>query len=411
MKKLKEMSVSELQLRHKELKEQANVINDKIEAESRCMSKDEEKEWDTIMSEADSIKRELKIRSMSEDEEVRNSALYARATAPTIYENTKERQAAGAAFRRMVSDGHGSVKIELRETISATGTTEVGDAIPVLIQDFVEPLEKGLILNQLGITMKTGLKANVSYPIMPSFEANFVDEKETVSETLIASSALKPKPHEITIAVRMTNLANLQTDGKVYAWVIENLALAVARSINRWVMQPSAIVTGIHGAMSYDKTANPIQTMQFAAAVPTYAELVAMRGKVQKTGAYNDGTYAYTMSGELAATLEATRRFDSGDTSIIVDGKIGGVPVLLSEFIEATGKDSSGKITFNASPKHVGFGRWSDLIIGQFGSMTLTVDPYTNAKAGAVNLVLDTFYSVDLLRPESFVIGTVKTTT
>ena len=214
-----------------------------------------------------------------------------------------------------------------------------------------------------------------------------------------------PTPRRLAFSAPMTDLENLQTDGAVYRWVVENVALAVSRSMNRWLLQATPIISGVHGAMSYDASKNAIQKIEFAGTVPTYAELVRMRGMVQKEGAYNDGSYAYTMSGAMAAELEATRRFDSGDTPILVDGKISGIPVLMSEYIEATGSDR-----FNETPQHVGFGRWSDVIIGQFGSMKLTIDPYSQAKEGIVNIVLDSHWSVDLIRKSSFVIGTVKST-
>jgi hypothetical protein len=252
--------------------------------------------------------------------------------------------------------------------------------------------------------MKEGLSANVKYPIMPTFEASFVNEKETVSDTVISETALQPVPRRLAISVPLTDLANLQTDGKLYNWILNNLAIAVARTLNRWMFQATPVITGVYGPMAYDASKNAVQTIEFAGDKPTYAELIAMRGKVQGKGSYNDGTYAYLMSGAMSADLEATPRFANGDTPVLADGKIGGCPVLLSEYIEATGND-----TFNPVPLHVGFGRWSDAIVGQFGSMKLTIDPYSASKAGVTNLVLDSYFSVDLIRKASFVIGTVKT--
>lgn len=399
MKKLKEMSVSELQARHAELVENAHTINDAVEAENRDMSYSEREQWNDIRREMEGIRRELDLRSMNDDESKR-----VRAGLETVQYATRERQESGRMFREFLRSPQSSlgegVTLELCESLSATGTTEVAGVIPVLIQDFVEPLNKGLIINQLNLRMHTGLKSNVSYPIMPSFEAEFVNEKEKVTDTIIESTDLKPKPHRIAISVPITDLANIQTDGRIYNWVLNNLAVAVARTLNRWMFQATPIIAGVHGAMSYDAGVNAIQ--QVADIELNYKSIVGLRGKVQGKGAYQDGSYAYVMSGELAATLESTRRFDSGDTPILVDGKIGGVPVLLTEYIEATGKD-----TFNTSPKHIGFGRWSDAVVAQFGEMKLTIDPYTGAKAGITYLVLNTEYSVDLLRKESFVIGTL----
>lgn len=408
---LNKLTIPELKTRYAELREKAHVLNDRVEAERREMTDKEKTEWREIKADLEAVTRHIEMLMTAEDPETQVDAMRARAGLPSVFAATRGRIESGAKFRSFFNSPDGPAKqkqgvvLELRDAFTAVGTAEAANVIPVLIEDFIEPLNKGLIINQLGIKMKTGLKANVSYPIMPSFEANFVDEKVAVADTVVSPDALKPTPRRIAISVPITDLANLQSDNRFYEWILNNLAVAVARTLNRWMLQPSAVISGVFGAMAYNASNNKIQQAPLSA-VPTYAELVGMRGLVQKSGAYQDGTYAYVMSGEMAATLEATRRFDSGDTPILVDGKIGGFPVLLSEYIEATAPN-----TFNSAPKHVGFGRWSDLIVGQFGEMKLTIDPYTGAKAGITNMVLDTHYSVDLIRKESFVIGTVKAST
>lgn len=403
MKKLKEMTIAELRSRHIELKERAHDLNDKAEAENRDFTDEEKRSWDETMAAIPAIARELEYRSRCEDIELSTRALEARAELESVYQITPERREAAQKFRQLIERGGKDVPFELRASVTATGTTETAAAISVLAQDFIEPLNKGLIYHQLGMRVKEGLTANVKYPIMPEFEASFVNEKETVTDTVISETSLQPVPRRIAISAPLTHLANLQTDGRLYSWILNNLAVAVARTINRWMFQTTPIITGVYGPLAYDSSKNPVQTKDFAGAVPTYAELVAMRGQVQGTGAYNDGTYAYVMSGAMSANLEATPRFANGDTPILLDGKIAGCPVLCSEYIEATAAN-----TFNAVPKHVGFGRWSDIIVGQFGKMLLTVDPYSGSKSGVTNIVLDTEWSVDPIRKKSFVIGTVK---
>ena len=398
------MTIEELRSKYCELREQAIGINDKLEFEKRDMSDSEKEEWAQLKRSMNAIDRELELRAMSAKMEEQQQALETRAKLDITLPATPERRAAGAQFRKLIENKvGGTIPIELRATAAATGTAESAAAISVIAQDFIEPLNKGLVIYQLGLRVKDGLTSNVKYPIMPAFEANFVAEKEILGDTFINESALTPAPRRIAVKIPITDLANLQTDSALYNWIMNNLAVAVARTLNRWLLQATPIVTGVYGAMAYAASANAIQKVDFAGAVPTYKELVDMRGLVQGTGAYADGTFAYVMSGAMAATLEATRRFESGDTPILVDGKVGGYPVMLSEYVEATGVD-----TFNATPKHVGFGRWSDAIVGQFGSMKITVDPYTKADAGITNIVLDSYWSVDLIRKASFVIGNVK---
>lgn len=402
MKEIKTMTESQLWERDAELKEKMTAINDLVTAESRDLNDEEKEDFRSYDAQRNAILRELQMRKLnSTSEELREFAEQYSKSSPIMVPMTRERANAAVELRKAISNNTG-MQFEVRANATATGTSDTPNSIAVLVKDFIEPLNKGLILSQLNARVQTGLSSNVKYPIMPSFEANFVNEKEIVTDTVIKDSALMPSPHRIAISAPLTELDNLQTDGALYNWILNNLAVAVSRTLNRWMLQTTPIATGIYGAMAYDASKNKIQNVTFAADVPTYKELVEMRGKVLATGAYQDGSFAYVMSGAMAATLEATRRFDSGDTPIIVDGKIGGYPVLISEYIEATGPD-----TFNVTPQHVGFGRWSDVIVGQFGNMKFIVDPYTGSKAGTMNFVLDTYWSIDLIRKESFVIGTI----
>ena len=90
----------------------------------------------------------------------------------------------------------------------------------------------------------------------------------------------------------------------------------------------------------------------------------------------------------------------------LVDGKIGGIPVFITEEIECTGK-SAGKSTYNVTPKHVGFGRFSDVKVGQFGQFKLIVNPYTGDTADVTRITVNANWAVDTLRRSSFVIGTI----
>ena len=53
------------------------------------------------------------------------------------------------------------------------------------------------------------------------------------------------------------------------------------------------------------------------------------------------------------------------------------------------------------------YGDFSNLAIGQWGGIDLTVDPYTKAAAGQVRLVINAYFDAKVLRPEAFAFGTV----
>jgi HK97 family phage major capsid protein len=63
--------------------------------------------------------------------------------------------------------------------------------------------------------------------------------------------------------------------------------------------------------------------------------------------------------------------------------------------------------TSNISDKKFIYGDFSNLVIGNWGGIDLTVDPYTKAAAGQVRLVINAFFDAKVIRPEAFVTGAV----
>ena len=48
------------------------------------------------------------------------------------------------------------------------------------------------------------------------------------------------------------------------------------------------------------------------------------------------------------------------------------------------------------------FGNWSDLLIGEWGTVDLLVDPYTNADSGQVRVVTFSFVDIAVRHAQSF---------
>ena len=48
------------------------------------------------------------------------------------------------------------------------------------------------------------------------------------------------------------------------------------------------------------------------------------------------------------------------------------------------------------------FGNFEDLIIGQFGALDVTVDPYTQAGAGEIVVTLNSYFDVGVRHSGSF---------
>ena len=53
--------------------------------------------------------------------------------------------------------------------------------------------------------------------------------------------------------------------------------------------------------------------------------------------------------------------------------------------------------------KGIVYGNFADLVIGQWGGIDLTVDPYTQAANGKVRLVINAYFDAKPRRAEAFV--------
>lgn len=382
------------------LVEQMQSINDKAQAENRNhLNNEENAQFMDLSSKAASLRMRID-EECARQKRTGDPQGSQREMIPHVYQLSEFRANSGKLFREAIKT-KGELVLELRETATATTSTGVANAIPVYIKDFIEPLEKGLIYDKLGIPIEYGLSGDVKYPIMPYIEATIAGEAVKLADTTLAPDAVTPKPKRIGVTCPLTGLADIQTDMRVYNWVVSALATAVARTVNRWAFTTSPINSDTYGVFAYNKTANPVKTVQFAGAIPTFKELTAMRGAVMGTGAYSDGTYAYVMSSQMYAALESEPKVSGGEQMIITNGKIGEVPVFITEEIESTAKG-----VYNETAKHVGFGRFSDCKMAQFGNVKLIINPYSGDTQDITRITVNTHWSVDCIRYGSFIIGT-----
>ena len=127
-------------------------INSGAEAAGRtALTEDEETRFRALEEEYESVKRNLRVAAMNE--EITDSDLRAISDYAREFRVTNEKKKSGAAFRDLLNAGvKTTVQMELRST-GAIGVADVAGIIPVTIGDFIDPLEKGLILDKLGIKM------------------------------------------------------------------------------------------------------------------------------------------------------------------------------------------------------------------------------------------------------------------
>lgn len=369
MKKQK-VNVGDYVNRLNEIQVRMNEITDLCEKESRVRSAAENTEFDTLQREAGIITARIQA-----------------ANASGGFVEVTDREAQFDAFLRgIVSVNEGVIK----RNYTGMSSTDVASIAPLTIGDIIKPLEAGLIYNKIGIPILTGLAGDYCWPVVGSVEATIEEEGVELADSKIDIDALKPQPVRLGITLKMTRETATKTDGVALQIVQQQLPLAIQRLINRCMFVTATTDKGYH-AKFHGPFIGCKNTITFAGDVPTYKELLQMKGKVFGEGVENDGTGAYVMTAEMAAILEATPRDAGSGLMIIEDGKIGGVPVFQTAHING-----------------IGFGMWGMEPLGQFGDMSYIVDPYTGASRNLLKFTINAQWSMSSLRTEAFCLGKFK---
>lgn len=383
------MTPQEAYARVREIKVRLNEIKDVCERENRAQTAEETAEVDSLKREAQDLSLRATINSM------------AGAESPTM---SREK-----GFDNYVQSVKNARQLDERVMErEATITTDVQGIIPLSINDIIKPLEEGLILNTVGLKLQTGLSGDYVSPVVGRLEAEFAGEAVELTDKKIAIEALRPVPARLGVSVAVTSQTINRSQGLVLNIVREQLPLAIVRTLNKAMFSPVATGSakgpfakiladdsnGVALSSLKSKSAKKAAShIKFAGEVPTYKELVAMKGIVLAKGVVNDGTAAYVMDEYMKATLEATPRDAGSGLMIIENGRIAGVPVFTTNEICAADKD------------YIGFGVFSYELLGQFGDMRFVVDPVSQAKKDLTVMTLNADWAMTTARPEAFVLG------
>jgi hypothetical protein len=129
----------------------------------------------------------------------------------------------------------------------------------------------------------------------------------------------------------------------------------------------------------------------FAAATPTHGELVGMEGTVD-TGNALMGNLAYLVHPSLKAALKVAK-VDAGSGIFVWDAA--------GNTVNGYNAVASAQVTAG----DVFFGNWADLLIGMWGGLDITVDPYSLSTSGGIRVVALQSVDVAVRHGASFVFG------
>lgn len=252
---------------------------------------------------------------------------------------------------------------------------------------FIELLRNRTILDRLGVTFLSGLVGNISIPRQTgSATAYSVAEAAAATESQQTFDQVTFSPKNVSAYTEYSRNLLLQSSIDIENFVRMDLAKTVALKVD---------YLGLYGSGSSNepqglKNITGINTSDFAANAPTFAEVVGLETLVAADNA-DIGTLAYALSATGRGNLKTTEKFSSTGMTIWEQGN--------------TVNGYRAEVSNQIATHDYFFGNWADLIVAMWGGLDIIVNPYSQDKEGVVRVVLHQSMDINARHPESFARG------
>lgn len=310
-----------------------------------------------------------------------------------------------AKFGRSAQGFFVPAEVQRRDLVVGTATAG-GNLVDTILQpqSFIDLLRNRMMVMRMGAQMLSGLTGSIAIPRQTGgATAYWVAESGAPTESQQAFDQVSMSPKTVGAFTDISRKLLLQSSIDIEAFVRNDLATVLALAIDQAAIngtgsgnnQPQGII-GTSGIGSVAGGTN--------GAAPTFANIVELWSDVAIANADFGNTGILTNArviGKLMTTLKTAgvagyivENFPDSEGMTSIGGLRGGVSNQVPSNLV---KGTSGAVC-----SALVFGNWNDLIIGQWGSLDLMVDPYTGSTSGTVRVVALQDVDVAVRQPVSF---------
>ena len=288
-----------------------------------------------------------------------------------VNEGAKEMRNAGLSFG-------GQIQLPL-ESRAITVATEHDDIITTDFADILEPLRAKNVLVGAGAKFITNLTGDLQIPIMNASNVGWEDEIGEAKDGGATFDSVKLSPRRLSAFIDVSKTVLSQDSLGIENMIREDLVKAINSKLEETIL----------GAGAGDaKTPAGIFSVVVPTSVSDYKGLVEKEATVEDANVM--GECKYILSNKAKAALRSMAKSTKSTQLVYENGEVDGTEALSTSLIE-------GK-------KYI-YGDFSNLVIGQWGAIDLTIDPYTKAASGQVRIVVNAFFDAKVVRPTAFATG------
>lgn len=285
----------------------------------------------------------------------------------------------------------GDIQIATESRAAFTVGTDHNDVVATDIQSILDPLRAKNVLVQAGAKFLTGLRGDIQYPILSGANVGWLAETASASDGAGTISAVSIQPKRLSAYVDISKQFLAQDSADCEAAILRDIVNAVNDKLEATVLGKESDDPA-HFSLFYNQTPT---------AISTYAGLCNLEASVENANIF--GKMSYLVSPGAKAALRGMAKSSKVTQLVLEGGDIDGTPVYSSTNV---GKGVGSGTPFVQSGNLI-YGDFTNLVIGQWGGLDLTIDTVTQAVAGKVRVIINAFFGVGVLRPQAFAFGLV----
>jgi len=279
-------------------------------------------------------------------------------------------------------------QIQLPESRAAvTVTSEGEDLVATDLFDILMPLRAKNVLVQAGAKFMGNLVGDVQIPVMGAENVTWKGEIANAGDGAGSFTNVTLSPHRLTAYIDISKQMLVQDSVDVENAIREDLINAINTKLEETILGAGDGKDGGTTVVAPLGMRNGVT----ATSVTDYAKVCEVESNVEDANVL--GECVYIMSNKAKAAMRSMIKGTNGTGMVFENGTVDGTKA------------------FNTS--HLGtaktyiYGDFSNLAIGSWGNIDITVDPYTKAAAGQVRIVVNAFFDAKKLRDNAFAVGTV----
>jgi HK97 family phage major capsid protein/HK97 family phage prohead protease len=278
-------------------------------------------------------------------------------------------------------------------TAADTGGNTIAN--PLLTQSFIQMLRNRTILLQLA-TPLMGLVGNPDIPTQEGGATGYwIGEDIEATEDLLSLGQRQFSPKTVAAYSEITRRTLKQSSLDIEALVRSDLALALATSLD---------FAGFYGTGANDQplgiaNTSGVNVVDFGgaasgggSALPTWAEVIQMESEISAANA-DVNSMAYVQNAKMRGHFKSTQKFSGTN----------GAPIWESD---NTVNGYRGEVTNQIKDGDVFHGDFANVLVGMWGGLDITVDPYTHSRRGRLRIVTMQDADYVLRHPAGLCFGT-----